>query len=128
MDIKKHYQSLINQIKAEEEREIQAIKIRVMSEKITPYNNEMEKLKVDSIAKRKAELDEEKAKLLTTYNENVAALQQAFDEDKKLIEQTIESKKNENYNSVISSETYEITKKAQRAVSDINNLIDKIKE
>jgi hypothetical protein len=99
-----------------------------MSEKITPYNNEMERLKVDSIAKRKAELDEEKAKLLTAYNEKVCALQQAYDEDKKLIEQTIENKKTENYNSVISSETYEITKKAQRAVSDINNLIDKIKE
>lgn len=115
MDIKSILQSTIAQIKASEEREVQTVKDRVMREKIIPYNQELDQ------ARQKAEQE-----LLQQHNARVQASQEQFAKEKELLLQAGEKKKTNFANATLATETYEITSKAEKAISKLTAQIEEI--
>ena len=127
MELSKQIQSFIQQVKAEEQRELSALKERIMREKIIPFNQEIDKVKAESISKLNQLFDQEKMALTKQYNDNLVALQKKYDNDKQIINETAEKKKAENANAVIATETYEITNRYDNAIAKLNS-ISEIKE
>ena len=122
MEISKHIQNAIANIKSEEQREISLVKDRVMREKIIPFNQEIDKVKAESIAKLNELFEQEKAKLTGQFNENLVALQKKFESDKQIINETAEKKKADNANAVIATATYEITSRCEKAIAKLNSI------
>ena len=127
MELSKQIQSFIQQVKAEEQRELSVLKERIMREKIIPFNQEIDKVKAESIMKLNQLFEQEKACLTKQYNDNLIALQKKYDNDKQIINETAENKKTENANAVIATETYEITNRYDNAIAKLNS-ISEIKE
>lgn len=113
MDIKKYVQSAIQQIEQEAERELQAVKDKVVREKAVPFNQEIDQ------ARAKAE-----SELAQKLNANITALQTQFAKDKQALVDIGEKKKAEYLNSLLASETYPITSERDKAVSKLKALIE----
>lgn len=127
MELSKQIQSFIQQVKAEEQKELSLVRDRVMREKIIPFNQEIDKVKAESISKLNQLFDQEKMVLTKQYNDNLVALQKKYDNDKQIINETAEKKKAENANAVIATETYEIANRYDNAIAKLNS-ISEIKE
>ena len=117
MDIIKHLTNAKIQIKAEEEREIALVKDRIMREKIAPFNQEIDQARI------KAE-----AELSTELNSQITALQQDFANKKQALFEAGEKKKAEHLNSIMATETYAITSKADKAIAKIDAQIKELEE
>ena len=122
MELSNQIQSFIQQVKDSEQRELLVAKERIMREKIIPFNQEIDKIKAESIDKLSRLFDQEKMTLTKQYNDNLIALQQKFDVDKQIINDTAEKKKTENENAVMATETYEITNRYKKAIAKLNSI------
>ena len=120
MELNRYIQSTIQQIKAEQEREISTIRDKVTREKIVPFNQEIDRDKSQSIAMLDKWLSDQKMALTGTYNESLAKLQAKYNEDKKIVEETAEKKKIENANAVIETAIYEIKSKCEETIAKLN--------
>lgn len=123
----KHLESAKAQIKADEQSQIAIVKKRIEQE-VIPFNQEVEKTKNESIANLTTKFNQERAMLSSNYNEQVVALNNKFEQDKKNIIEGSAKKIEEHLNSLVLSETYEITKKCGKAIAKIDNQIKEIKE
>lgn len=117
MDIVKHLTNAKLQIQAETEREIALVKDRIMREKIAPFNQELDQARI----KAEAELSQE-------LNTKITALQQEFAKKKQGLFDAGEKKKAEYLNSIMATETYAITGKADKAIAKIDAQIKELEE
>jgi phage host-nuclease inhibitor protein Gam len=125
MDITlKYFENAKAQIKAEEERQIQATKERVLRE-IQPKFSEIEQLKSQALNKLSTDYTQNRNSETERYNAQLVALQQKYESDKKSIAENTEKKKEEILNATLQTETYQVTKDCERAIADIDNLIAK---
>lgn len=107
----------VAEIKAVEQRQIAAVKERVMRDKIVPFNQEIDQ------ARAKAETE-----LAQTLSKNIAALQEQFALEKKALYDAGEKKKADNLSSVMATETYNITSECQNAIGQLTKQINALKE
>lgn len=107
----------ISDIKALEERQVAVIKDKVIREKVAPFNQEIDQARV------KAENE-----LLQKLNANIKALQEQFSKEKQLLLEVGEKKKAEYLNSVMASETYQITSECDKIISKLNSQVKELKE
>lgn len=108
-------QILINaKVQAEQERnnEIANLTRRLQAEKIAPFYAEIEKKKAEAIAKERE-----------AYNQQIVALQNAFEERKKEYETATEEKKSRFSEQVITTETAHINAKYSNVISSIEKMI-----
>jgi hypothetical protein len=117
MSVKLHLEQAVKSLESEREREVAIIKERVMRETIIPYNKEMDIARDKAIAELQNEL-----------NSNIAALQEEFARKKKEIFEANEKKKESNATSVITTESYTVTVKYDKAISKLNEQIADLKE
>lgn len=117
MSVKAHLEQAVKNLEAEKEREAAIIKEKVTRETIIPYNKEMD------IARDKA-ISELQAKL----NATIVAHQEEFAKQKKAIFDANEKKKETNAASVITTETYTVTVKYDKAIAKLNEQIEELKE
>jgi hypothetical protein len=127
MDIQKYVDSFIQQINADCEKELVGVREKAFREKINPFNQEIERSKVESIQKLNSWLVSEREKLTAIYNKSCQDLQAKYDNDKKIIEETAEKRKDENAKAVLATECYAITSKRDKAIAKLNSIKD-IKE
>jgi hypothetical protein len=120
----KYFENVKAQIKAEEEKQVKDIKERVIRE-IQPKYAEIEQMKNETLNKLTADYTANRNSATEQYNLQLTALQQKFENDKKVIAENTEKKKAEILNATLQTETYEITKECERAIADIDNLIAK---
>ena len=111
------YQKQILDIKAYEESQVAQVKDKVVREKITPYNQELDQ------SRARAE-----AELVNNLNANIKALQEQFAKDKQALFEAGEKKKTEHFNSIMANETYNITSECEKQIAKINSLINDLKE
>ena len=112
MSIKAHLEQAIKNLEAEREKEVAIIKEKATREKIVPYNQEMD------IARDKAISEKQQA-----LNATIVAHQEQFAKEKQEIIQAAEKKKQENANSVLTTETYTVTVKYDKAISKLKEQI-----
>lgn len=117
MSIKAHLEQAIRSLEAEKNTVTNAVKDRVMREKVVPYNQEIDKARDSAIA--------EKQQLL---NATITAQQERFAKEKQEMYDAGEKKKTENANAVITSETYSATVEYDKAISKLKEQIDNLKE
>lgn len=117
MSIKIHLEQAIKSLEAEREREVAVIKERVTREKILPFNKEMD------IARDKAIAEKQQA-----LNATIVAHQEQFAKEKQEIIDAGEKKKADNATSVIATETYSVTVKYDKAITALQNQIEKLEE
>jgi hypothetical protein len=120
----KHLENAKVQIKAEEERQVSAIKERVLRE-IQPKYAEIEKMKADELNSLSSNYVNSKNLATEQYNAQLVALQQNFEIKKKEVVEMADKRKQELLTATLQSETYEVTKECERAILDIDNLIAK---
>lgn len=123
----KHLENAKAQIKAEEERQITIIKDKVIRE-IQPKYTELEQSKNEIINKLTEDYSFARKSATDQYNSQLVALQQKFENDKKMVVEAHENKKQEILNSTIATETYEVTKECEKAIAKIDAQIKEIKE
>jgi hypothetical protein len=102
----------IKNLEAEREREVAIIKEKATREKIVPFNQEMD------IARDKAIAEKQQA-----LNATIVAHQEQFAKEKQEIVAAAEKKKQENANSVITTEAYTVTVKYDKAISKLKEQI-----
>lgn len=125
MDITiKYFEQLKGQIKAEEERQVSAIKDRVLRE-IQPKYAEIEQIKAEELNSLQSNYNANRNSATEQYNAQLVALQQTFENKKKEVIEIAEKRKVDIFNSTLQSETCEITKECEKAIIDIDNLIAK---
>lgn len=117
----------INEIKALKDRQCSAIKEKVMREKIAPLNTEIEKMKIETIGKLKGLQDEEKQKLTAEFQEKLNALQKKYENDIQTVVDASEKKKQDNINSILATETYEVESECSKAVARLEAIIEEMK-
>lgn len=117
MSIKIHLEQAIKSLETEREREVAIIKERVTREKIVPFNKEMD------IARDKAIAEKQQA-----LNATIVSLQEQFAKEKQEIIDAAEKKKADNATSVIATETYSVTVKYDKAMTALQNQIEKLEE
>jgi hypothetical protein len=117
MSIKAHLEQAVKALEAERDKEVTIIKEKVTREKIIPFNQEMD------IARDKAIAEKQKA-----LNERIVAHQEQFAKDKKAIIDAGEKKKAENATAVITTESYSVTVKYDKAIAKLNQQIEELKD
>lgn len=117
MSIKMHLEQTVKALETEREKEVAIIKERVTREKIIPYNQEMD------IARDKAIAEKQQA-----LNETIVSHQEHFAKEKKEIIEAAEKKKAENATAVITTESYTVTVKYDKAIAKLKAQIDELKE
>jgi hypothetical protein len=117
MSIKIHLEQAIKSLETEREKEVAIIKERVTREKIVPFNKEMD------IARDKAIAEKQQA-----LNATIVSLQEQFAKEKQEIIDAGEKKKADNATSVIATETYSVTVKYDKAMTALQNQIEKLEE
>lgn len=122
----KHYEAAKANIKAEEQGEIAIIRERVVRE-IQPKYVEIEKMKNEELDKATSDYSATKNSIAEHYNSQLVALQNKYENDKKQIIELAEKRKAEILNSMLQSETYEITTECEKAIAEIDNLIAKLR-
>jgi hypothetical protein len=120
----KYFENVKAQIKAEEERQVAVIKERVLRD-IQPKYAEIEKMKIEALNKLQTDYTANRNFATEQYNSQLSALQDKFENDKRVIAENTEKKKQEMLNATLQAETYEITKECEKAIIDIDNLIAK---
>ena len=117
MSIKSHLEQAVKNLEAEKEREVAIIKDKTTREKIIPYNQEADKGRDLAIAELQANM-----------NDDISARQEQFANDKKAIFDENEKRKENNANAVLTTETYSVTVKYDKAISKLNEQISALKE
>ena len=117
MAIKAYLEQAVRNLEAEKEREVAVIKERVTREKIVPYNQEADKGRDLAIAE-----------LQQNMNEDITARQAKFVKEKQAIVEENEKRKENNANTVLATETYEVTGKYDKAIAKLNEQIADLKE
>lgn len=117
MSIKAHLEQTVRALESEKEREVAVIKEKVTREKIIPYNQEADKGRDLAIAE-----------LQTNMNDDISARQAQFSKEKQAIFDENEKRKENNANAVLSSETYTVTVKYDKAIAKLNDQIKELKE
>jgi hypothetical protein len=113
MSIKVHLEQAIKNLEAEREREVAVIKEKATREKIVPFNQEMDMARDKAIAEKQQAL-----------NATIVAHQENFTKEKAEIFAAAEKKKNENATSVITTETYTVTVKYDKAIAKLKEQIE----
>jgi metal-dependent hydrolase (beta-lactamase superfamily II) len=117
MSIKSNYEQIIKNLEAEREREVASIKDKVMREKIVPFNQEMDIARDKAVAEKQQEL-----------NNDVAAMQEKFTKEKQEIFAAAEKKKADNAASVLATETYVVTGKYDKEISNLKERVANLEE
>ena len=117
MSIKQHIESAIKNIEAEREREISALRDRVMRDKIVPNNTEIERHKNDAINS-----------LTTKLNESIAELQRQYTTEKTAIIEASEKKKSEFAQTIIQTETSVVRLEYDNKIKQLSEIAQTAKE
>lgn len=117
MSIKQHFQAALQNISAEKERAIAMEREKVMREQVTPKNAEIEHSKNDAINA-----------LTTKLNQDIASLQQAFNDEKNRYIEASEKKKSEFMSQAIATATAVITLEYDKAIATLEKQISEIKD
>ena len=117
MSIKMHLEQAVKSLEAEREKEVSIIKDRATREKIVPYNQEADKLRDLAVAE-----------LQQNLNDDIAARQSRFAEEKKAIFDENEKRKESNANAVLATETYSVTVKYDKAIAKLHEQIEDLKD
>ena len=120
MELNRYIQSAIQQINAEQEREISTIRDKVTREKIVPFNQEVDHKKAVAVQKLNEWFEEQKSIETGAFNDRLAKLQAKYNEDKKFIEEKAEKEKQDNANAVIEMAIYEIRSKCEKTIAKLN--------
>lgn len=120
----KYFENLKAQIKAEEERQVAAIKERVLRE-IQPKYAEIDQIKGEELNSLTNNYTANRNSITEQYNVQLVALQQDFENKKQQIVQNAEKRKVDLLKTTVETETYEITKECERGIFDLDNLIAK---
>lgn len=126
MDIVKILEDAKAQIKAEEERQVKCIKEQVMNE-IQPKYVEIDNLKNEELNRLAIEYNKNRNLVTEQYNAQLVTMQNRFEEDKKLATQRAEDKKKEILNSILTTQTYPITRKCEKEISKLDAQIKELK-
>lgn len=108
-----NYQKQIIEIKALEEKECEKIKQKMLKEKITPFNLELDQKRANA-----------EAELAQKLKDNIALLEQQFAQEKKDMFEKAEATKASNQSSVLSSATYEVTSSCEKQIAKIKSWIE----
>jgi hypothetical protein len=117
MAVKTHLEQAVKNLEAERDREAAIVKDRVTRETIIPYNQDLDAARDKAIAELQQNLTGE-----------IANLQEKFAKEKKAIFEANERKKENNANSVISTETYSVVVKYDKAIAKLNEQIADLKD
>jgi hypothetical protein len=127
MDIVKILEQAKAQIKAEEQREFELAKQKVIRE-MAPKNQELDQIKVEELNKITANYQNTRSAIIEQHNKQLVALQEKYEAEKSTVSQAIEKKRTELSNTALSNATYEITRDCEKAIAKLENQIKEIKE
>ena len=127
MDIVQYLENAKAQIKAEEERQLAVVRERVIHD-VQPKFAEIEKLKNEKLNQLAVDYNSSRSLATEQYNSQLVALQSKFENDRKMVVESSETKKSEILNSLLASETYAITKECDKAIAKLDAQIKDIKE
>ena len=128
MAIKQILEKAMQDVVAERDREVIAIKQKVTQEKIVPHNAEIDSATNNAIAKLQKEFSEKSSAEQQAYNARVAQLQQEFTNKKQQIAEASIAEKEEFAKVTIATETAEVMVKYDSAIAKIREQIQEIKE
>lgn len=127
MDILQILENAKAQIKAEEDRQVEIIRQRVIQEN-QPKNQEIEQIKAEAINKLTIDYSNNRNAVIEQQNKQLTALQEKFESDKNAVCENAEKKKTEIFNSALANATYEITRDCEKAIAKLDAQIKDIKE
>ncbi len=123
----KHYESAKANILAEKEQKVAVAKEQAKRD-VQPKFQEIEQMKSTALQKASADYNSGRNLLTEQYNAQLMALKTQFESEQNAILENAEAKKTEILNVAIQTATYEEEKQCARAITDLDNLIAKIKE
>lgn len=113
--VKEYLEQAVKNIEMEKERQVSAVRERIMREKIIPYNADVDQ----SRAKALAELDNE-------LNTKFLELRQAYDLKKQELVRLSEENKKENAEKLVATELAVLTIEYDKAIAKLNSQIAEI--
>ena len=127
MNIAPYLEQAKQQIRAEEQRQVEIIRQQIVQE-VAPKNQELEQLKAEEVNKLAVSYQNTKNAIIDQHNAQLVALQEKFEKDKANVVETVEKKKTEIFNVAFTSATYEITKDCEKAIAKLDAQIKELKE
>jgi F0F1-type ATP synthase membrane subunit b/b' len=113
MGIEKYIKSAIAQIEQEKQKEVLIIREKVLRDKVAPYNQEIEKARLEA-----------ETKLANELNEKINALREQFSRDKQAIMDACAKKKEDFLNLELSTATYDIVAQYDKAIAGLTAQLD----
>lgn len=111
--IKDYLQNAIAGIEQEKANEIERVKAEIMQSKIIPYNVDVDNSRDKAINQ-----------LTEKLNQDTEALKAKYNAERQAIIDASEKSKSDNLNAVLATETYPITSKYDKVISDLRKQID----
>jgi hypothetical protein len=112
--IKQIYEQTIARLEAEQQREIEAEKQRVLREQVIPFNAEIDKALQEALAAEHKRV-----------SEKVAAIQRDFEEEKRQLTEAAEAKKKASAETAIATAVALVTAQTAEAIQNLKDFIEK---
>ena len=125
MSIIEHYEQLKVQLKAEKDAKIAVVRQQVSVE-CQPKNQEIEQIKAETLNNLLSEYNSNKTLISQQCNNQLIALEQNYENEKKSFVEKCENKKAEIFNSALQKATYKINSEYENAIADIDKLINNL--
>lgn len=122
MSIIQHFEQLKVQLKAEKDAKIAIVKQQVSVE-CQPKNQEIEKIKAETLNNLLTEYNSNKSLISQQCNNQLIALEQKYANEKKAYEEECANKKVAIFNNALQIATYKINDEYDKAIGDIDKLI-----
>lgn len=108
------FEEAIAKIEARRQHDCEVAKQKAMQEQIVPFNRDIDNSLREAISE-----------LQTQHNSKIAQLQQAFENEKKVLAEAAAKKKSDNAESVISSAVSVINAEADTAIAQLQKIAGK---
>lgn len=125
--VKKSLENAKLQIQNERDRQVAAIKNQILQETMV-FNQEIDKIKSDSIIRITNKYNEDRALLVEDQKTQLNLLEEKFNLAKKTICDAADAKKKEHFDKIFNERTLPIMKECDKAISRIDHQFKELKK